>query len=652
MNSSESDDFQPSEEIEAADASAAEEKRRTKSLGISTSNSEGDTEGATKLQDPGLQHQARNKRKHAHFFWQTATAQRSAKRLRALYSPGYHDLFNQIVEEATSVIDPVPKRYKWPDEQYGLVSWSAEEKDRFFNALDRKGRYNVEAIASSIGTKSQPEVQAFIQLLNQDVLDEDPKERYRLVEYPDIPAAYEVSEECRRALEDSADALAQKQFEYEVDVERRRHGNFWLLDLNTVKELKILRAGKEENQNEATSTSALETAFDLLDLKAMIELSFRLFMNSKDFKYNWQRYAEAGHGPSLFCTAFLDIHNLVIGITKRLVASSLFMTLSRLRVLKESGKLPKPEVRIKDVHAALDTMKFNHDAFEYWRGIARRCNLRVYDSPEVARASETEIALSDVERRLGEPLRRDSSLARSAPSEDSEDSEISSESLFSQDPPPKLSANEPQLERLDKHQEAEEEYAEFQDTKESWDEELRLWDLLQAKPRSERPPTTEMSPLKPRSSRQSRQRSDDWRERITYKSEWQVYEEPPAQKSFEKNRQLKRRERNLSELSTSPPSTVEEQETSSTSVGEHSSFESGEDEYSQAANLRLYPCKDGAIHDGLAESGGEIAGQDSEDYRLDRRNADTQRQEPFEASASDESASDGRSDSGKEVKVD
>ena len=499
---------------------------------------------------------SKRKRSRSAKFWRVAEARARAKRLRSSYSVRYNDLYNREVGDATSGLDTFPpKRYRWKGSTFGVSEWSPEEKDRFFAALDRKGKDNLKAIAAAVRTKSVPEVQTLIQLLHEGVVQEEDSDRYRLPEYAEIPAACEISNECTKALEDSADALALKQFERDVEVERERHGDYWLLNLEAVQRLDEKRDGEQDQQG---SHSQLEAACELLDLRELVELSFRLYMNSKDRDYNWQQHAERGEGPSIFCTAFLDLYSLVVGITKRLVSSCLFLAASRIRAFEDLRKKPgKAKVRVRDVHAALEVLGFKHNRSQYWRGVASRCNLRVYEDFESALEGHDELSLSDVERRLAWPLDGVPSVSRPA-SPESPGRDASSESLSSLGSPIPLSADETQLEQGDTLLQIQDKGAEYNDAKSNWTEELRLWDLLGADPRVQAPALLGSSPPKKQLHRKAREDLVDWREWIQYRSEWEAFDELPKQEAFDRNRRriLSRRVAKSSSVSTD--SSIEE----------------------------------------------------------------------------------------------
>ena len=465
------------------------------------------------------------------------------QRLQFSYSSDYHDLYNQ------SVTDSLPNSGEFPgSKNYGLVAWTSDEVEEFFHAISRKGRHNVQAIASIITTKSEIEVQAFLQILEKEVVRESlGTGRYLLLECGQIPAACEVSEECEQALEIGAAGLAYKQFNHEIDIEIGRYRDFWILDLRAEERLSQAQDDAESMQSQPSEDPKLQQAFQLLDLRQFITLSFRVFMNSQDQDGNWRGIAKSElspsltfQGPSLFCTAFLDFHNLVVGITRRLVSSCIFAADSRHRLKPKAAR----EITVDDAKTAVDILGLPRNGFHFWQGVPRRCNLKVH----AGWVSKKEghggnlgriLSLEEVEEEM-EKLPSRLSKGANADEEVEYDSASDSPSGFGS--PTMLSVHEKEMERRAMREKAEDEYVEVQDMKESRKDEEELWNVLKRKPVEQLVPPSDAKMKKPLFTGRRREEFIDWKDWCEYKSEWESFTEQPARKTFEKNQRYGREE--------------------------------------------------------------------------------------------------------------
>ncbi|MCJ1333325.1 hypothetical protein MMC10_010019 [Thelotrema lepadinum] len=538
-----------------------------------------------------------------------------AARVRVANIDDYLELYNQSVADALSKSDSVPQKLVYTPMQYGLTRWKSSEKDRFFAALDKYGRLDVRSIARAVGTKSEPEVQAFIQVLAQALYDRHFNQERALKRFPvqfaELPAASELSAECTEALEDCADALAEKQYAWEVRQEKLLVEDLWLLDSEAAKRLKQLKGAKSVKQeqevehgqqlehthepeprlklehideskprqeleqqpasqlsqetsriyarNERISmtrinrtTAELEAAFDLLNLKRFISLSTNFYMNSGDKDWHWLTHAKPGESPALFATAFIDFHNLVVGILRRLVSS--LISIAKSRIESDPRPSSKDIVHAADVEAACDVLGFNYDKTKYWRDITGRFNFKVYDQPTGRSGKKVRLSLSEVERRLGEAFSRkiNEGLEISQPAaSDLEDDEESDDSTSSIDVPAELSVDESRMRSQEKNLASHDIYAEVQDTKRAWKEELELWKMMKKKPQSKEPFILNSDPSMPRTIKPMKEDYVDWQDKIDYKSEWEVYEKPLEERALRKNRRLKRRHRRASSSSAS-----------------------------------------------------------------------------------------------------
>jgi RNA polymerase I-specific transcription initiation factor RRN5 len=124
----------------------------------------------------------------------------------------------------------------------------------------------------------------------------------------------------------------------------------------------------------------------LLRPEVMLTLSRELFMNRSDDILSpwphWSHYvSELAAEPCIYRTAFNDFHRLVISVTKRLVQIAIVQATSRMRSQrsrKERGS--QPLVKSRDIYTAIDVLGMKRNGGERWRGVPRRCGLKVTTS--------------------------------------------------------------------------------------------------------------------------------------------------------------------------------------------------------------------------------------------------------------------------------
>jgi len=142
----------------------------------------------------------------------------------------------------------------------------------------------------------------------------------------------------------------------------------------------------------------------LLQPEVMLTLSREVFMNRSDGIPSpwphWSHYiSEVATEPSIYRTAFNDFHRLVISVTRRLVQTAIVQATSRMRSQwsrKEKGSYPL--VKSKDVYTAIDVLGMKRNGTERWRGVPRRCGLKVTASKSTHQGQRTrEIPWSEVE---------------------------------------------------------------------------------------------------------------------------------------------------------------------------------------------------------------------------------------------------------------
>ena len=480
------------------------------------------------------------------------SSQGRAKRLKSQYRENYLVLYNEILDELRS------KRYTnsitLSPSQIGASLWSSNEKDLFFENLSKRGKHNVQSIATGIGSKGVSEVRMYLRSLQDAVKDEQIYELVpkRLLQAYTIESATEVSEECCSSLDLAAEALSVLQQQEEQRSEKKKYGDFSLLTPQTAKWIhERLQAGGLGDDEVAKMLPAAT----LLNLKTFLATSKCFFMNSKDIDCNWRSYTERRKPPSIMYTAFSDFHTLTISITKRIIQSSLFLAASRLKNLNTTGRRSlKQHVKKADVLAALDVLRIECNSRNFWSRTARKCRLRVYDHVRHRQVFGRRYRYSDVEDILGsqspELRGRHEAGQRASPStsvaksdmisdtstEDNDRrSQVSPNQSSNEDNASDLSSSDSSAsEDFDSHTRKQDQlndshdvYAEALDQRTSHNEEQRLWRLLGEHPPDKLKSDAIHLPRVPAAA--ERKSQDDLTEctaRMDYAAEWETYEMP------------------------------------------------------------------------------------------------------------------------------
>ncbi|MCJ1278376.1 hypothetical protein MMC21_006191 [Puttea exsequens] len=483
------------------------------------------------------------------------------KRFKGHYNDAYRQLYNTTVSD-TALLQHEADDPLLPS-QIGISYWSSEEKTTFFRALSRKGRHDIRAIAAAICSKSEPEVQIYLGLLYKAAADhyvhDSTQSLFRLF---DLEPAVELSRECCEALDRAADALRVLQQRADETNEKKRHPDYPLLD---PKVARLVGRHLRDSEIHETELTAKLPSVALLNLKNFLALSKRVFMNSKDAEYNWRTYTERRRPPSILNTAFSDFHNLVLSVTRRLVQSSLFSALSRLRATTApGGYVPCRHVKQCDVVAALNILDMRPDGRSIWARVARKCKLRVYENVRGRQVSGKRYSYGEVEEILNSRGRRrfqsvctdpfngrivsSDDRVPPAPQQASENSSpphsssINDESSIQSSPnhsksPISTSPAQSPISRIDRLSEAQDTYAEHIDQFASHEEETHLWQFLGQTP-SRLPPEKEKIPFSkaPYAHRKDREDLTDWTTWIEHAAEWETFSSPVPEQRFTSNR--------------------------------------------------------------------------------------------------------------------
>jgi hypothetical protein len=534
---------------DSSTASQREERRRAASKWAATFQ---EPQSPAQIKTPPRS--ARSKRKAI-----KSNSHRRAKRLRPWYNNEYRELLNTDIYDAAA---RYVSAHEEPLEtsQIGCAIWTAEEKDLFFAALSKLGRDNVRAIASRVGTKSEPEVQEYIQLLNEGLLDE---KSIKILSFADLPAAVDISEECCGILERAGEAVDSRQQHREEEAEEEKWGDVWLLNSNINKRLM-----KEADRK---SVERVLPAISLFALGNWLELSHRIFMNSDTEDGNWETIAETDETPAIRATAFEDFHSLAVSITKRLVSATLFCTLARRRAMASNAS-KHADVNEDDVCAAAKILGLKTNSHDFWTSCARRCNLRVFDEEWNSFMSyeEVEESIRETPRQrwrsrslsrhgrsvsrgtqsdAGQELRTDSEpesqdyqsdSSTFSNSSDASDAQLKGylrvETIF----PKSRNEKESLLQKAWDRKEAEDAYeahVEAIDVDKGRLEEERLWTLLkQTAPVEIKSEPTDL-PKPPRGTfRDHAAERVNWRMLFEFLSEWETLETPVPRAHFDRNR--------------------------------------------------------------------------------------------------------------------
>lgn len=512
-----------------------------------------------------------------------------AKRLKGLYNNDYRNLLNSEITRIVS-LDTTGDTYDAiPTSQIGVSIWTFAEKEIFFSVLPRLGKDNIRGIATRIGSKSAIEVREYIRLLQRGVEQIVTEERYQLSGSIDIPSAIQVSEECCDFLEKSADALALRQERHEENTGRAKWGESWLLtsEINDWVEEHLA----DEDGNHALNETL--PAANFLNLGMWLQLSKRIFMNPAEphTDENWQFLIEPDEEPGIRATAFTDFYTLAVSLTKRLVSTTIFCAMSRLRATDAVSKEQREDITKADVHVAVRTLGLELNSSKFWTGCARRCKLNVYQNLSDIQKNVSKMEYDDVEHALSQfrgkgrsttspimPSDDDQSDTENMSSADSLESESSKRANTDNDFDTDIDSNiqeskhlsalqtrrdlaaeytsemqigpldpsdsefedvHTQVNRIQQHLRRKEEqaratdrYLEAVDLKASLAEEKALWKMLKQNPPFAIQPDDIEIPDLPARERKTGEEVADWRNRLEFWSEWETFETPVPREAF------------------------------------------------------------------------------------------------------------------------
>lgn len=483
-----------------------------------------------------------------------AAIYRPFKRQRGELNLEYLELLNKEIQDAAQQTSFGDLKLLSAS-HIGLTHWSTAEKQNFFEAVARLGKYDLPGIATKVGSKSVAEVNHYLGILQEAGESRRQQGDRTNLELADYPAAVELSQQCCRAEEEAADEISLKQEAREEIRERNRWGDVW--DVTPKVARKLSRAIHKQDENLA----GVPQFAQLFHSSTWLDLSARMFMNSSVPGNNWNSIG--GEPPSMWATTFEDFHSLTVSITRRLVQTSLFIAMSRIRSKNASTKKVRDMVQQQDVEAAISSLNMTSKSNELWVGSARRLRLDVYENPPEGdeEFDEERMAYEEIERALsgenivapGEQVQPDtpfSTQLSDVEDEDDESSDLPSESSRSPSPTNEeerqidmeavevleysamgirtnnatrkalkaFIATDRQLERQ----------AEDIDQYASYKTEIEMWNILQKKPPMDLPKKHDPGPV-----RRSNQSLDsfypsgrDWALKLAYYSEWETLPVP------------------------------------------------------------------------------------------------------------------------------
>ncbi|CAG7565068.1 unnamed protein product [Fusarium equiseti] len=466
---------------------------------------------------------------------------RQFKRQKGVRNDGYLALLNGDIKDAAHRLCLAPDEGEsvLHPTQIGLSYWSVPEKRLFFEAIGRLGQNDLSSIASFIGTKSDVEVNQYLDVLQRARQLRQQAVRRPAIEFSEIPAAVELSQPCCHALDEAADTISVLQERKEELREEGKWGECWEITPEIARQL--------DNGERIPGSQDLHFK-GLFNLQAWLRLSDRIFMNSSIPSENWHYINESP--PSMWATTYDDFHSLAVSITKRLVQTTIFISMSRIKAKKELRPTTRETVRAQDVQAAVDSLGLRSNSHQFWSKCARRLRLEVHEEPpdkdeelegEPLDYEEVEDLLSpqdeDIEPTIDPQVEEngDSSEPESLGADfeeppllsDEEDVAVKREAdevlQFSAADFPETYRKKEVLKSRITMERRQEQYAEERDQYANWQAENEMWDLLQKKPPIELPKMAEPGPLQ-RSNRDVEgifPIGRDWKSKTKYYSEWE-----------------------------------------------------------------------------------------------------------------------------------
>ena len=327
------------------------------------------------------------------------------RRLQLDYNDQYLSLFR---ESTQSAVNDLSSR-TFEASQIGASFWQPEEKARFFEALARHGRHDLESIAQLVHSKSPFEVKVYLDTL---VIAESDRQSFekqtKNISQAEYLAALEVSTETDEALDRAADALSAFQEQYDAAVGLRPNGESWLIDHHIAASLDEQADEYEvdvaENDKSLDQELQGQPEHALFQLGNMLDLTETVFMKGsrRDPAAHWQELAESGERPAVTPDVLHEMSDIVVNLVRRMVQTTIHVAQSRIRATTDEYHNTSLRVKSEDVRTALDVLNMEHDSWDYWTTLPRRNNVRlVAGSHQRGQSDKIRVSYEQAEEQLG-----------------------------------------------------------------------------------------------------------------------------------------------------------------------------------------------------------------------------------------------------------
>jgi len=336
--------------------------------------------------------------------------ERPLKRRQTTFNATYLSFFNDHVIDVISN-SPHDYGHKLAASQIGIINWTSAEKDALFAAVSRLGRDDLPRISAQIRTKTALEVKQYLMLLQDASLERRGAKAKSsgTVTLLHHPAAIEVDQDLCNALEAVADDLSLRQQAHEEAVEQHRWGDTcWIITPTVARHMEV-QLRRHDPDIQPFSEFFVTTTW--------LQLSEHVFMNAAIEDCNWRSVSE--ERPAIRTTALEDFYSLVKSVTRRLLATTLIMTNSRLR---RTPQLKLGSVKVQDVKAARLSLGMPGDSRKFWATAARRLRLNVFDDEEL---SDEHIEQENVDHKR-RPTQVSKDIANDETADDSSQSDYNS----------------------------------------------------------------------------------------------------------------------------------------------------------------------------------------------------------------------------------
>ncbi|KJX97899.1 hypothetical protein TI39_contig453g00027 [Zymoseptoria brevis] len=515
-------------------------------------------------------------------------------KVKARLKKGYRDLLNTTIQELSPFTSPAPA---FVTSQLGHVVWSSVEKQALFHQLSLKGAADLPALQKAVGSKNELQIRSYLLLLQEGHKASSLATSSRAEkQHVDPSSAFEISEDGEHTLNDAAHALAAQVNSHEEDQEQQRYGEQWLIDEDVAVEMDVhyqqYSKSADSLEQELGETGCDDDAKSPLDSlhtgdphllrpSSFLQLSRSLFMNNfEDTEMNWHHLENIStdvNQPAVYKSAFAELQNLTINITRRLVQATVFQAMSRLRAEDSSRKdwTPSAAVRQMDVRAAMQILNLPSSK-TYWATAARRCKVQVYSESKKYQDGRPStkngrlLTYDEVEQEMGMPPIKGVKSSRRKAHEDSESERSDAEDdMYTSEGSDNGSNTSDGIQEVTGEQNggtsrkraralspesaavSEDRRLEQLDRLASAEEEQRIWELLGLHARDDlpkrkpKPPTAASSNMKVLEDRDV----PGWREKLQYEAEWERPYKRVKEAEFERMElRRKRKRRRLGEF--------------------------------------------------------------------------------------------------------